>query len=125
VGSFLENVSLIQHEYTPKGKIGKRGPEKDAVYLMTLHAAKGLEFQTVFLVGLEEGLLPHARSLVDPNELEEERRLCYVGMTRAKKNLHLTYARQRLFFGSRNGSIISRFISEIPERSISFAESFF
>ena len=122
---FLENVSLIQHEYTPKGKIGKKRPEKDAVYLMTLHAAKGLEFQTVFLVGLEEGLLPHARSLVDPNELEEERRLCYVGMTRAKKNLHLTYARQRLFFGSRNGSIISRFISEIPERSISFAESFF
>lgn len=122
---FLENVSLIQHEYTPTGKTRKNGQEKDAIYLMTLHAAKGLEFQTVFLVGLEEGLLPHARSLIDQSELEEERRLCYVGMTRAKKNLHLTYARQRLFFGSRNGSIISRFISEIPERSISFEESFF
>ncbi len=122
---FLENVSLIQHEYTPKGKIGGKNQEKDAVYLMTLHAAKGLEFKTVFLVGLEEGLLPHARSLIDPSELEEERRLCYVGMTRAKRNLHLTYARQRLFFGSRNSNVVSRFISEIPERSISFEESFF
>lgn len=85
------------------------------VLLMTLHAAKGLEFESVFLVGLEEGLLPHSRSLVGPDALEEERRLCYVGMTRAMRRLHLTWARSRQVFGQRRLSEPSRFLEEIPE----------
>jgi DNA helicase II / ATP-dependent DNA helicase PcrA len=82
---------------------------------MTLHAAKGLEFSVVFMVGMEEGLFPHSRSLMDKNELEEERRLCYVGITRAKQKLYLTYAQRRLFFGQRTNNMISRFILELPE----------
>jgi len=85
---------------------------------MTLHSAKGLEFKTVFLIGLEEGLFPHQRSLNSIDELEEERRLCYVGITRAKHKLHLTYARNRIFFGTRQMGVASRFISEIPEHLI-------
>src|SRR3990167_5802906 len=82
---FLENVALVEQEYMPDHP--KNGEKKDAVNLMTLHAAKGLEFPIVFMVGMEEGLFPHSRSLMDRNELEEERRLCYVGMTRAKEKL--------------------------------------
>jgi DNA helicase-2/ATP-dependent DNA helicase PcrA len=84
------------------------------VLLMTLHSAKGLEFESVFLPGLEEGLLPHARSLTGPDALEEERRLCYVGMTRAKERLHLSWARSRQVFGQRRLSDPSRFLAEIP-----------
>jgi len=84
------------------------------VLLMTLHSAKGLEFESVFLVGLEEGLLPHSRSLTGPDALEEERRLCYVGMTRAMERLHLTWARSRQVFGQRRISEPSRFLQEIP-----------
>jgi DNA helicase-2/ATP-dependent DNA helicase PcrA len=84
------------------------------VLLMTLHAAKGLEFESVFLPGLEEGLLPHARSLTGADALEEERRLCYVGMTRAKERLHLSWARSRQVFGQRRLSEPSRFLAEIP-----------
>ena len=84
------------------------------VLLMTLHAAKGLEFESVFLVGLEEGLLPHSRSLAGADALEEERRLCYVGMTRAMRRLHLTWARSRQIFGQRRLSEPSRFLEEIP-----------
>jgi DNA helicase-2/ATP-dependent DNA helicase PcrA len=84
------------------------------VLLMTLHSAKGLEFESVFLVGLEEGLLPHSRSLTGPDALEEERRLCYVGMTRAMERLHLTWARSRQVFGQRRLSEPSRFLEEIP-----------
>jgi len=82
---------------------------------MTLHAAKGLEFSTVFIVGMEEGIFPHSRSLMDHSEMEEERRLAYVGITRAKQKLVLTHARRRLFFGARTENIISRFIADIPE----------
>ena len=89
--------------------------EKDKVTLMTLHAAKGLEFPVVFIVGMEEGLFPHSRSLMDKEELEEERRLAYVGITRAKYRLYLTYARRRLYFGQRGEMMPSRFIGEIPE----------
>jgi DNA helicase-2/ATP-dependent DNA helicase PcrA len=85
---------------------------------MTLHAAKGLEFPVVFMIGMEEGVFPHARSLMDRAELEEERRLCYVGMTRAQEKLFLTYARRRLFFGQRSSNTTSRFILEIPEHVI-------
>jgi ATP-dependent DNA helicase UvrD/PcrA len=85
------------------------------VLLMTLHSAKGLEFESVFLVGLEEGLLPHSRSLTGDEALEEERRLCYVGMTRAMERLHLSWARSRQVFGQRRPTLPSRFLDEIPE----------
>jgi DNA helicase-2/ATP-dependent DNA helicase PcrA len=84
------------------------------VLLMTLHSAKGLEFEWVFLPGLEEGLLPHSRSLTGPEALEEERRLCYVGMTRARERLHLSWARSRQVFGLRRISEPSRFLEEVP-----------
>jgi DNA helicase-2/ATP-dependent DNA helicase PcrA len=88
------------------------------VLLMTLHAAKGLEFESVFLVGLEEGLLPHSRSLSGEDALEEERRLCYVGMTRAMERLHLSWARSRQVFGQRRLTEPSRFLAEIPEEVV-------
>ncbi len=88
------------------------------VLLMTLHAAKGLEFESVFLVGLEEGLLPHSRSLGGEDALEEERRLCYVGMTRAMERLHFSWARSRQVFGQRRLTEPSRFLSEIPVETL-------
>jgi DNA helicase-2/ATP-dependent DNA helicase PcrA len=84
------------------------------VLLMTLHSAKGLEFDTVFLVGMEEGLIPHMRAVQDTGQMEEERRLCYVGMTRARNRLILTRARERSYFGDRRVTLPSRFLSEIP-----------
>lgn len=113
LGSFLENVALVEQEYMPDRPL--KGTKKDAVTLMTMHAAKGLEFKVVFLVGMEEGLFPHSRSLLDNLELEEERRLCYVGMTRAKEKLYLSFCENRLFFGTRSSNMPSRFLSEIPE----------
>ncbi len=89
--------------------------DDEPVLLMTLHAAKGLEFDTVFLVGMEEGLIPHLRAVLDPGQMEEERRLCYVGMTRAQNRLVLTRARERSYFGDRRVTLPSRFLSEIPE----------
>jgi DNA helicase-2/ATP-dependent DNA helicase PcrA len=112
---FMENISLVEQEYTSQEE--KKG--KNAVTLMTLHAAKGLEFPIVFMIGMEEGVFPHSRSLMDKHELEEERRLCYVGMTRARENLFLTYTKRRLFFGQRTNNMLSRFLLEIPERVIS------
>ncbi len=85
------------------------------ISLMTLHAAKGLEFQVVFLTGLEEGIFPHNQTLGEPDELEEERRLCYVGITRARRQLYVTHTWRRLLFGSYQDSIPSRFLKEIPE----------
>ena len=82
---------------------------------MTLHSAKGLEFPIVFLAGLEEGLFPHSRTLMNPEEIEEERRLCYVGITRAEKELYLLNATTRTVFGRTNGYLPSRFLKEIPE----------
>jgi DNA helicase II / ATP-dependent DNA helicase PcrA len=114
---FLENVSLVEQEYHSEKQ--KDGEKKNAITLMTLHAAKGLEFPIVFIIGMEEGIFPHARSLMDRSQLEEERRLCYVGMTRAKEILHLTYAKRRLFFGQRAANTVSRFILELPEHVIS------
>ncbi|KKR11696.1 MAG: ATP-dependent DNA helicase PcrA [Candidatus Woesebacteria bacterium GW2011_GWA1_39_21] len=115
---FLENVALIEAEQLDTGKIRRRTAEqenKNAVTLMTLHAAKGLEFNVVFIVGMEEGLFPHSRSLFDLTQLEEERRLCYVGITRTKDILYLTYAGKRLFFGQKSSNPPSRFIIDIPE----------
>ena len=88
------------------------GQEK--VSLMTLHSAKGLEFPIVFLVGLEQGTLPHIRSLNDPLSLEEERRLCYVGITRAQEQLFITHARERYVWGSKEMKMVSQFLQEIP-----------
>ena len=85
---------------------------------MTIHAAKGLEFPVVFIVGMEEGLFSHSRSLMNPGEMEEERRLAYVAITRAKHKLFLTYTRSRLYFGSRSNNLVSRFLSSIPESLI-------
>ena len=96
----------------------------EAVTLMTLHSAKGLEFPVVFMVGMEEGLFPHSRSMLDPNELEEERRLCYVGITRAKLKLYMTYTRQRLYFGQRTNNLSSRFLSDIPQGIITTNTNF-
>jgi len=112
---FLENVALVEQEYTSGSK---EKQSKNTVTLMTLHAAKGLEFPIVFMIGMEEGLFPHSRALLDKQELEEERRLCYVGMTRAKARLFLTHAKRRLFFGQRTTNTISRFIIELPESVI-------
>ncbi|MFZ5365761.1 MAG: ATP-dependent helicase [Patescibacteria group bacterium] len=112
--NFLENVALVEQEYLPEHPI-KNHQRKEAVTLMTMHAAKGLEFPVVFMVGMEEGLFPHSRSLLEPQELEEERRLCYVGITRAKEKLFFSYARRRLYFGNRTSNMPSRFLSDIPE----------
>ncbi len=105
---FLEEVALIQNADYMK--------EKDqSVKLMTLHAAKGLEFPVVFITGMEEKIFPHSRSVFSGAELEEERRLCYVGITRAKKLLFLTYCVKRLLYGTSQYNLPSRFIFEIPE----------
>jgi DNA helicase-2/ATP-dependent DNA helicase PcrA len=122
LSEFLENVSLVEQEYMPDNP-KTNGEKKDAVTLMTMHAAKGLEFPIVFMIGMEEGLFPHSRSLMDKNELEEERRLCYVGITRAKHRLFLSFARHRLFFGQRTSNIVSRFILELPENTLNKNES--
>jgi DNA helicase II / ATP-dependent DNA helicase PcrA len=114
---FLENVALVEQEYNSEKQTD--GRKKNAITLMTLHAAKGLEFPIIFMIGMEEGLFPHSRSLMNRDELEEERRLCYVGMTRAKEKLHLTYAKRRLFFGQRTANTVSRFVMELPEHVIS------
>lgn len=110
--SFLENVSLVELE---NGSSETQNGKNEAVHLMTIHAAKGLEFPIVFLIGMEEGLFPHSRSLFDSNELEEERRLCYVGMTRAKEQLFLTFCGRRLYFGARQNNLPSRFLTDIPQ----------
>lgn len=106
--AFLEEVALLS-------EIDEWDEKKDAVTMMTLHAAKGLEFDTVFLVGLEENLLPHSRSLFEIPALEEERRLCYVGMTRAKNYLYLVRAVSRRMFGQNMQNPISRFIENLPK----------
>jgi DNA helicase-2/ATP-dependent DNA helicase PcrA len=105
--------AFIAHAALEAGE-GQVDGFEDGVQLMTLHAAKGLEFPAVFLVGLEEGLFPHQRSSDDPAQLEEERRLCYVGITRAKERVFLSYAETRRLHGSDFYPRPSRFIREIP-----------
>lgn len=107
---FLEQVALVESEYFEGER--RRGGKNEGVRLMTLHQAKGLEFPYVFIAGLEEGLLPHSRSLDDLFSLEEERRLFYVGITRAKKRLHITHAKKRFIFGRRGETVKSRFLGE-------------
>ncbi len=105
---FLEDVALI-------ADVDNYNAAEDAVTLMTLHAAKGLEFPAVFIAGMEEGIFPHSRSLMDANQMEEERRLCYVGMTRAKERLYLLHAQRRLGWGGLVANPKSRFLEELPE----------
>lgn len=116
LSAFLENVALVEQEQI--SELAKKNGGKNAITLMTLHSAKGLEFPVVFIVGMEEGIFPHSRSLFNKSELEEERRLCYVGITRAKKRLFLTHSRNRLIFGQRSNNTLSRFIIDLPEDSI-------
>lgn len=109
--TFLTEVALV-------ADIDNHNTNSQAVSLMTLHSAKGLEFDVVFMVGMEEGVFPHSRSLFEPEELEEERRLCYVGMTRAKQQLYLIHASTRLLYGNTQHNVASRFIAEIPEEHV-------
>ena len=109
--AFLESVALVSDSDNLDDKAG-------AVTLITLHQAKGLEFPVVFIAGMEEGLLPHIRSLENEAEMEEERRLCYVGVTRAKERLYLLRAFRRGFRGSSGPSLPSRFLADIPRKLI-------
>jgi DNA helicase-2/ATP-dependent DNA helicase PcrA len=110
LSGFLEKVSLVADaDEIPDGE-----DHGGVVTLMTLHTAKGLEFPTVFLTGMEDGIFPHARTLDDPKEIEEERRLAYVGLTRAEKRLYISRAEYRLTFGNPKYNPGSRFLDEIP-----------
>lgn len=113
----LEEIALVSYDDTHEET------RENTVSLMTMHAAKGLEFPVVFIAGLEEGIFPHAKSLLDPAALEEERRLCYVGITRAKEKLYLSWAARRLLFGEIQMNIPSRFIGEIPKEYIQWQET--
>jgi len=111
LAGFLEEIAL----YTD---LEEYNDSDDAVVMMTMHSAKGLEFPNVFLVGFEDGLFPGMRAIGDREEMEEERRLCYVAITRAKENLSITYAKQRMLYGRTNASLPSRFLREIPESTM-------
>lgn len=114
--AFLTDLALI----ADIDQMDKEDTSNDSVVLMTLHSAKGLEFPVVFLIGLEEGVFPHSRSLMEESEMEEERRLAYVGITRAEEELYITNAQMRTLFGRRNMNPPSRFIDEIPEELIDY-----
>lgn len=116
--AFLTDLALV----ADIDKLDDDGEKADAVVLMTLHSAKGLEFPIVFLMGMEEGVFPHSRSLMEEAEMEEERRLAYVGITRAEKELYITNAQMRTLFGRTNMNPPSRFIKEIPENLIEGVE---
>ena len=115
LNSFLEEIAL----FTPNDETEDR---ESLINLMTLHSAKGLEFPVVFIAGCEEGLLPHARSIFNPSELEEERRLCYVGITRAKNRVFLIFTHKRTLFGSTQLNLPSRFLADIPTELVDFEE---
>jgi DNA helicase II / ATP-dependent DNA helicase PcrA len=111
INQYLEEVSLVNG-------IDLLDSKKPGVTLMTAHNAKGLEFDIVFLAGMEEGLFPHTNSLFEPGQIEEERRLCYVGITRARKRVYITHTQQRTIWGSTRMSVPSRFIDEIPDQYV-------
>jgi len=113
---FLAHISLV-------ADVDDLKDEDDRVVLLTMHSAKGLEYPVVFLTGMEEGLFPSIRSIGSENEMEEERRLCYVGITRAKEKLYLTYAKSRMLFGNTTYTRPSRFIDEIPPDLLDYPES--
>lgn len=112
LGTFLENMALTSD-------VDSLDESEEQVTLMTLHSAKGLEYPVVFMVGMEEGIFPGNKSIGEPKEIEEERRLCYVGITRAKEHLFMTCARSRTLFGSTSYNAISRFLKEVPEEMLS------
>jgi DNA helicase-2/ATP-dependent DNA helicase PcrA len=116
LNGFLEEIAL----YTDLEQYDQGA---SAVVMMTMHSAKGLEFPHVFLVGAEEGLFPSGRAMAEPEELEEERRLCYVAITRAKKSLAISYATQRMLYGRTTINRPSRFIAEIPDECVTGRES--
>ena len=116
--NFLEEMTL-------SSDVDNMDDEETSVTLMTLHSAKGLEFPTVFLVGMEEGIFPGYKSISEQTELEEERRLCYVGITRAKSDLYLTCCKQRKLFGATSYNAVSRFAKEIPEELLDGADEVF
>ncbi len=118
LSDFLEGITL-------SSDLDNIEETEDTVTLMTLHSAKGLEFPVVFLIGMEEGIFPGYKSISEPKELEEERRLCYVGITRAKENLFLTCAKQRTIFGSTSCNMTSRFLREIPKELLDGYEEAF
>ena len=118
LSEFLEGITL-------SSDLDNMEEQEETITLMTLHSAKGLEFPVVFLVGMEEGIFPGYQSQMEPKELEEERRLCYVGITRAKENLFLTCSRQRTIFGSTSYNPISRFLEEIPQEMLEGYEEAF
>ncbi|MGB1125132.1 MAG: ATP-dependent helicase [Phycisphaeraceae bacterium] len=113
--AFLERIALI-------ADIDGLNSEQGQVTLMTLHAAKGLEFPAVAMIGVEDGMLPHQRANNDENELEEERRLAFVGITRAQEHLYLTHAKSRTIFGQTQSTMRSRFFDELPENTVQFVE---
>ena len=115
--SFLEEVSLLTDA-------DRADQTADSVTLMTLHSAKGLEFPVVFITGLEESIMPHSRALYDASELEEERRLMYVGMTRAREELYLTYAIERVLFGGRQSNPPSRFLADVDGQAAVGSEAY-
>lgn len=110
LNSFLENVALVEQEEASNDQA-----KGNSITLMTLHSAKGLEFPYVFMIGMEEGIFPHSRALMEKSELEEERRLCYVGITRARERLFMTYSKRRLIFGQTSNNTLSRFILDLPK----------
>jgi DNA helicase-2/ATP-dependent DNA helicase PcrA len=112
LSDFLTGVALMQEE--------RNADNAKKLNLMTLHSAKGLEFDAVFISGVEENLMPHSRSAYSSEELEEERRLCYVGMTRAKKYLWLLFTKQRTLWGEKREIVPSRFIMELPQHLVNF-----
>ena len=118
LAEFLENVSLIESADKPNSF------DIDSVTLMTIHASKGLEFPVVFLVGMEEGLFPHSQSMFEESEIEEERRLCYVAITRAKAQVFLTNTKCRLLFGNIQSNMPSRFLAEIGDALVEFSGDF-
>ncbi len=118
LNEFLEGITL-------SSDLDNMEEEEEKVTLMTLHSAKGLEFPAVFLVGMEEGIFPGHQAMMEPKELEEERRLCYVGITRARENLFLTCSKQRTIFGSTSYNPVSRFLREIPEELLEGYEEAF
>ncbi len=113
---FLEDISLV-------ADMSEHEADGDAVTLMTIHSAKGLEFKCVFIVGMEESILPHSNSLIEAGGLEEERRLCYVAITRAKERLYLSNAKKRLLYGRTVVNPPSRFIDEISDALIEKTDS--
>lgn len=116
ISDFLEEISLV-------ADMEEHKVSTDAITLMTLHSAKGLEFKVVFIVGMEDGIFPHQNSFLEPGGLEEERRLMYVGITRAKELLYLSSAKKRMLYGKENETIPSRFLKEIPEELIDITKS--